>query len=364
MFAAPIIPIFAESMHQLLQEAYTDDNDKSYVTYGQLRTILEILPECVPPIFDYLFATFEASTVGLEKRIKILSIIRMLVEVLPNLAPKVLDKLSSISHERSPEKMDNAVQKTLNIAKRAMPSAVSWSAGRKGRKTYVHCPLCYCPILYPEKDGRKPALIFLDMDGVMMPHSRPYEQIAATLQEMFPHVPKDSYTNFQRLLVLPRYLDKDALSNLHHIIDQIEASGQRPLVVISSAWRPPVLVDQQRTEGYALHKFGKYLCGKTPTENSWEADNYLEFKLGFNFYENALVHYNLELKSRGDAIEFWLRDHHFDPATTNFVVLDDEHVDSLSRFGKRFIETEDILESKHAQAAVDVLCGKKADGDS
>ena len=245
----------------------------------------------------------------------------------------------------------------VEVPKKMHSSAVSWCNGYKDNtSTTIHCPLCVYDIVYPKQDDRQPAIIFLDMDGVLMQLDYSTKRIEAIFKELFPHVEDRSYTHFQRNLVLSRCLDRHALYNLHNIIEKVEESGQRPLVVISAAWRQAVLLDQQRTDIYAQHKFSRYLCGKTPIEGEFEEYGFLECKLGFEFYESAQKHYNIVLEDRSSAIEFWLRDHGFEPATANFVVIDNGHLRSLSKFGKRFIKTDYILKSTHARAAIEVLC--------
>ena len=356
---------FTESLQKLLSKTCNgSDEEQCTAAQNQLKCILETLPANVVPIFEWLINTLDDTTIEQNTRIQVLRTLSMVVNITPTLAPKALGKLSEITNDaQCPQTVCHAAHQTLNIVKRAMPSAVSWSGGYKSWEIYVHCPLCHCPTLYPEIDAKKPAFIFLDMDGVIMPENRYYHEIDSQLRELFPHVEHHTYhpyTKTQELLVRARFLDKDALEGLHQIIDSVEASGQRPLIVITSAWRHPTLVEQQREEIYAQYKFGQYICGKTPPEDRFHDDGAVEYKLGFDFYENAQKHYQISLKSIGDAIEFWLRDHHFDLDTTNFVVINAYLHDSLSRFGSKLVSTGYLLRNGDVQRVIDVLGGKQA----
>ena len=213
-------------------------------------------------------------------------------------------------------------------------------------------------MIYPNQEERKPTLIFLDIDGVLTPlhrYSPLDEQIRTTQKQLFPH--GKWHSEYQQNIALARHFNQEALESLHSIIEQVKASGQRPLVVLSSAWRHSALLKAQRYDIYAQHEFSDYLCGKTAIEYPGEACLSIECKLGFEFYKSAQEHYNISLESRGDAIEFWLRDHQFDPATANFIVIDDDHQDSLVRCGAKLIETQYMLKKTDVQAAIEVLCG-------
>ena len=355
---------FTESLQKLLHKTCNgSDEEQCTAAQDQLKNVLKILPNSASSIFEWLMNALDDKAVEQATRIQVLRTLIIVVDIAPTLAPKALERLLTITSDaQRPQAICEVAQQTLNIVKRAMPSAVSWSGGHKTWDTYVHCPLCHCPTLYPEGDGKKPALIFVDMDETMMPENRYRDEIDLLLQKLFPHVEyhsHHSYTKSQQLLASANFLDKDALESLHHIIDGVEAAGQRPLVVLTSAWRHPILLDQQRTDIYAQYKFGQYLCGKTPPEDRFDSDDAVECKLGFDFYENAQKHYQLPLKNRGDAIEFWLRDHHFDPATTNFVVINADAHKSLSRFGQKLVSTGYLLDSGDVEAAIDVLGGKQ-----
>jgi hypothetical protein len=237
-------------------------------------------------------------------------------------------------------------------------SVINWIPGKTKRFSHIHCPLCDYDMVFPMNDNRRPALIFLDIDGVLIELVRPREvseKIDATLKELFPHV-KGSYSGYQQNIVTARYFNQDAVANLDKIIGRIEESGQRPLVVLSSSWRHACWLDEHRRDVYSRYKFSKYLCGKTSLDGQIEEYLSVEAKQGFEFYKAAQEGYGIRLDDRAAAIEFWLQDHGFEPDATNFVVFDDDYVKPLRKFGKRFIETRFLLSYTNAKDAAEVLC--------
>lgn len=219
-----------------------------------------------------------------------------------------------------------------------------------------HCPLCVDAMIHPKEDTRQPAFIFLDMDGVMIGDrftSELQDKIKLTLDNLFPNA-DHRYNDYQWTIAKGRHLHPKALENLHTLIQRIEKSGQRALVVLSTAWRNDATLQQHREEAFIENKFCKYLCGKTApqtNETSWTP----ECKQGFKFTKGAKESFGLKLKSRSDVIEFWLRDHGFNLDSTNFVVIDDENDDKRKRFGERFIHTSYLFEDKHLELATTAL---------
>ena len=242
----------------------------------------------------------------------------------------------------------------------AISSSVNWSSNITDEWRPNHCPLCDYSMLYPEKNDKKPAIIFLDIDGVLIEQWRSSDlddQIRSTLKQLFPHGHKISYySQHQQNVAHARHFDKGALKNLGTVIENIQESGLRPLIVLSSAWRHSSLLQQLCKDIYSQHKFSKYLCGKTPIEFKAEAYLSVECKLGFEFNKGSQEKYNLELNNRANAIEFWLKDHRFDPTTANFIAIDDAHTEYLSRFGERFIKTESLFSESNAKTAIEMLC--------
>lgn len=233
-------------------------------------------------------------------------------------------------------------------------SAVRWT-GKGLKPSYEHCPICVNSMISP-KDGRsKPALIFLDMDGVMIGDRFRHalrSKICSTLREIFPTVKR--YNDYHWTIAKGRHLHPVALMNLDLLIKRIEKSGQRALVILSTAWRSDATLKQLREEAFVTNKFCKYICGKTAPESS-ETSWTPECELGFDFAKGAKKIFGLNLFTRSDVIEFWMRDHCFDPKSTNFVVIDDYDEDKSARFGDRFIKTSYLFEKEHLELATSVL---------
>lgn len=224
------------------------------------------------------------------------------------------------------------------------------------RPYHEHCPLCIDSMVYSKGDNRPPAFIFVDMDGVFMGDQMMgllSRQIDSTVSALFPQVRE--YTEFQWTVAKAKHLDPQALHSLHSLIERTEASGRRALVVLSSSWRNDATLQQHRVEVFAHLQFSKNLCGKTPPEDA-ERRFTPECKQGFRFTEGAKESFGLKLKNRADTIEFWLRDHGFDPESTNFVVLDDDRFCGLKRFGERFILIrENLFREEHLEQAASAL---------
>lgn len=235
-------------------------------------------------------------------------------------------------------------------------TAVTFFSKKIERPYHEHCPLCIDSMVYPEKDNRPPAFIFLDMDGVLMGDRMMgllNRQIDLTVSALFPQVKE--YTEFQWTVAKAKHLDPQALNYLHSLIERTEASGRRALVVLSSSWRSDATLQQHREEVFTQHQFCKYLCGKAPPEDA-ETRWTPECKQGFRFTQGAKESFGLKLNSRADTIEFWLRDHGFDPNSTNFVVLDDDQFCGLQRFGERFILiNKGLFREEHLEQAAAVL---------
>lgn len=240
-------------------------------------------------------------------------------------------------------------------------SATTWRPSVEEEWRPKHCPLCNYSMIFPEKSDKNPALIFLDIDGVLIKQWRSSElqdQIWSKLKELFPKGEGiNHFSPYQQNIVHARFFDQEALENLDRVIEKVLESGQRPLVVLSSSWRHSALLHQLCEDIYYEHMFSKYLCGKTPVESETESYLSIECRLGFEFYESSREKYNLNLDNRANAIEFWLKDHGFKLDTTNFIAIDDSHTEYLSRFGKRFIKTRFLFSEDNARDAVDVLCG-------
>ena len=239
------------------------------------------------------------------------------------------------------------------IQKFPQPTSVTFFSEEIEKPQHGHCPLCVDSMVYPKEDIKTPAIIFLDMDGVMLAdQSFPAtaKKIELTLHHLFPQI--KVITDYHWTIAKVKHLNPIALQNLNRLIDRIEASGQRALIVLSSSWRNDATLQQHREEIFAEQLFSKYLCGKTAPDNvakRWTP----EYKQGFRFSEGAKESFGLKLEDKSDAIEYWLRDHGFDLDATNYIVIDDDP--QLGRFGEHFIRTDNLFREKNLEQAANVL---------
>lgn len=204
--------------------------------------------------------------------------------------------------------------------------------------TPTHCPLCVDSMIRPKDDKRDPAIIFLDLDGVMIRDRQSpifSKVIWATRTKLYPD--KKQPSNYEWLIATAKHLHSGCVKNLDTLIRRVENSGRRALVVLSSAFRNDATLKQHREEVFIHHNFCSSLCGKAaPLYNDVDWTPECKEDEG-RFTNHAKKEYQLGLKDRGDVVEYWLRDHGFDPEKSNYVVLDD-YDDGLKRFGDRFVE--------------------------
>lgn len=227
------------------------------------------------------------------------------------------------------------------------------------RPDHPHCPLCIDSMIHPEQDERPPTFIFLDMDGVMLSGRgtpKYHKKMSKTFFQMFPG--ETTCNEYQSLFVNAEHLDPAALKNLQVLVERIEKAGNRALILLSTSWRYHTTLLEFREKVFAKHLFSQYLCGKVAPENS-EAKSSVDCIQGFEFAEGAKERFGIDLKKTADAIEYWLRDHGFDPDATNFVVFDDDDSRGLSRFGPRYIHVScyvySVLNEKHIEQAAQAL---------
>src|SRR5262245_9905325 len=126
----------------------------------------------------------------------------------------------------------------MSVQAPSRQTSVTFFSEEIEKPNHEHCPLCVDSEVYLKKDNRTPTIIFLDMDGVMIGDrfSSPLnDEIRLTLSALFPQV-KD-ITDYHWTVAKGRHLHPHALQNLHSLIERIEASRQRALIVLSSSWR-------------------------------------------------------------------------------------------------------------------------------
>ncbi|MCB1073508.1 MAG: hypothetical protein KDK96_10480, partial [Chlamydiia bacterium] len=134
----------------------------------------------------------------------------MAIKAFDNKRPPCLD----IDQPRA-NKVSSLSNTTTNLV-----SAVTWCPGEdRYGLSYVHCPLCDYQMIYPRDKERNPAIIFLDIDGVLIELVRPteiVEKIEATKKELFPHQ-KGHYSGYQQNIATARHFNRDAIAGLDKI---------------------------------------------------------------------------------------------------------------------------------------------------
>ncbi len=171
-----------------------------------------------------------------------------------------------------------------------------------------------------------PFVIFLDIDGVVY-NSTAQEGIFKKVAELFPEE-KGFYSNRICSIAASYFFSKEALSNLDHLINEVEKTTQ-VWIVISSNWRTNCSIDELRTTFFGIHNFSKYIVDKTPDEVPREE------LASYCCSERHLEKYSPQC--RASEIQYWLKQH---PEVIKFVVLDDVDSHLSDSFGKKFIQTE------------------------
>lgn len=219
----------------------------------------------------------------------------------------------------------------------------------------AHCPLCIPGMVSPTHDSRPGAMIFLDMDGVMITgrDENPLRKaITATRIKLFPEAGSNLLFNYQCTIAKGRHLNPIALKNLHTLIERVERAGLRALVVISSGWRNDATTQQLREEAFQGYEFSKHIAGKTPPDDCGKTP---ESVAGHDFSTPAKEKYELSLRRRAEQIKYWLLEHGFDPKTSNFVVIDDCDEGFSECFGNRFVQTGYLMLDEDLAQATEVL---------
>lgn len=199
-----------------------------------------------------------------------------------------------------------------------------------------HCPLCVQPL------HQDPAIIFLDMDGVMIKDrssSPTQDNIRALLKDLFSRDGRDRYTELEWRTAAAYHLDVDPLVNLNLLINKIKKT-RAVQIVLSSDWRNDGTLEEIREKMFAMHSFSPLIIGKTPPENSDKGAP--EIISGYDFEKAAKDLYHLKLTYRADQIEFWLRNHGFDLNTSDYVIFDDADLGLSERFPNNFVFTRPL----------------------
>lgn len=212
-----------------------------------------------------------------------------------------------------------------------------------------HCPLCIQPL---PSLASNPALIFLDIDGVLSDRHSPYsdtdKKIIKTRLELFGKT--EELTLVQYRIADAKHLVVEAVENLKRLIQTVEKT--RPVaIILSSQWRNDGTLQQLREVIFKDHFFAPYIMGKTAPEkgDSWAP----EIKKGYKFEALAKEKYHFKYFNRLEQIEHWLFEHNLSQA--NFLILDDDDFKFSQRYPNRFVRTQLYLSEENAALACKIL---------
>lgn len=164
------------------------------------------------------------------------------------------------------------------------------------------------------------AVIFLDIDGVLMPLNSPgNKELYKQGQKLF-----NKYADFSEMEVATikaHFFSTDALKNLDALIRKVQ--NLMPVrIVISSAWRLGFTVEQLQNI-FSLHSFSKLIIDKT-----------------------------LQGLTRGFEIHSWLQKHR---AIERYVILDDNDHGISDIYSDHFVQISHLLSEPESKFAYDIL---------
>lgn len=138
----------------------------------------------------------------------------------------------------------------------------------------------------PDRDDSHPVVIFIDTEKVSAPGDLSFllstkitkeyrrfiaERMELTCTRALPRKKKTSYIDaYYQLKHAKHLLYLDVLDSLKGLLDCVDRSGKKALVVIKNTWSENFTVDELRDRVYAETPFGKYIYGKTDgSETEW-----------------------------------------------------------------------------------------------
>ena len=216
----------------------------------------------------------------------------------------------------------------------------------------THCPFCI-PELFP-KEGEKPlALIFLDIDFVLIGNRSKYSlsnKIRSSIEKMVP-AHERSWSELQWRTAAAEHLAPDAVENLLKLFNAASKTHS-VWIVLSSSWRNDGTLKQIREDMFKTQFFQEYIIGKTsPGAGDTWAPEYS--KDSDSCIKHAEDKYGIKLWNRADEIEYWLKDHQV--TSVPFVILDDFDDGLSKKFPKNFVKIDYLLEEQEVAKALSCL---------
>lgn len=152
-------------------------------------------------------------------------------------------------------------------------------------------------------------VIFLDIDGVLLDlwkRNTAYGYLVQRYNEQNIEPSKRDFSSAAYDKMRVELFDELALKRLDSLIDAIERRGEKVGIVISSAWRENLSVDQLKE--LFKYKFAEKIIGKTADRIKVQ-DHEISFR---------------EYLDRGEEIDVWLQQNKEKWDVSNFIILDDD----------------------------------------
>jgi hypothetical protein len=205
-----------------------------------------------------------------------------------------------------------------------------------------------------QEDQRPIAIIFLDIDGVLI-GTRDLDPLPTLIRQKLVELfgPKDDqyreYTALQWRIAASHFLQQSALENLEQLIQKVSAVSPVS-IVLTSAWRLDGNSDEIKSQMFANSSFSKFIIDKTPDEDWWRRRKGEE-----ELSPIALEKYGFSLRTRGSEIDYWLRENWEKWHIQNFVILDDCDNGISKLFPDQFVEVRRLLSEMDIERAYDIL---------
>lgn len=197
-------------------------------------------------------------------------------------------------------------------------------------------------------------VIFLDIDGVIQPFTRPNSfgtDINKTIDELSEKLNADYHIyGIHDVMACYLYWDKNAVERIRKIIEETGAK-----LVISSDWRTTYWTYQRPTkmkDFLRIHNLDQYYYGQT--ESMYKAcgrkNTEEEQKMWDELTEKLRKEYGKECHCRIIEIKQFLATH---PEVENYVIIDDMDLD----FGSdgHFVRTSNLIDDEQMKMCIKIL---------
>lgn len=176
------------------------------------------------------------------------------------------------------------------------------------------------------------AVLFLDMDGVMILNRRNNPLIQQRKEELLPSARSEALAE---IIAGGEHLPKKQLDYLHEIASKVSSVAHFH-IVISSHWRTYCNLEELKTQVFKKHAFSQYILDVTPSV-SLEAIN------------------DPQREDRGLNIDKWVQANAEKLGIQAVAILDDYDFGIKPKFPNQFVYVEDILGRKETDRVITLL---------